>query len=116
MPTFTIPPASPDPDLGPGGVTGSVVPAHTAPGRAGSAAPADPATAPGATPDRTARVLPFALVALPTLSILATVLFAVTGTSPSPTAVMAVIGCAVVVLLAVIAAGVRQLAADRHTP
>ncbi|RRQ17649.1 hypothetical protein, partial [Corynebacterium bovis] len=90
----------------------------TAPGRAGSAgpAPADPATAPGATPDRTARVLPFALVALPTLSILATVLFAVTGTSPSPTAVMAVIGCPVVVLLAVIAAGVRQLAADPHTP
>ncbi|WP_260433173.1 DUF3499 domain-containing protein [Corynebacterium bovis] len=76
----------------------------------------DPATAPGATPDRTARVLPFALVALPTLSILATVLFAVTGTSPSPTAVMAVIGCPVVVLLAVIAAGVRQLAADPHTP
>ncbi|MEL4155161.1 hypothetical protein [Corynebacterium bovis] len=118
MPTFTIPPASPDPDLGPGGVTGSVVPGDTAPGRAGSAgpAPADPATAPGATPDRTARVLPFTLVALPTLSILATVLFAVTGTSPSPTAVMAVIGCPVVVLLAVIAAGVRQLAADRHTP
>ncbi|MEL4153245.1 hypothetical protein MTQ22_08025 [Corynebacterium bovis] len=116
MPTFTIPPASPDPDLGPGGVTGSVVTGGPASGRSGSAAPTGPATTdPGATPDRMIRILPFTLVALPTLSVLATVLFAVTGTSPSPTAVMAVIGCPVVVLLAVIAAGVRQLAADRHT-
>ncbi|MDH2456031.1 hypothetical protein QDW14_06010 [Corynebacterium bovis] len=116
MPTFTIPPASPDPDLGPGGVTGSVVTGGPAPGRTGPAPTGPAPTDPGATPDRMVRVLPFTLVALPTLSVLATVLFAVTGTSPSPTAVMAVIGCPVVVLLAVIAAGVRQHAADRRTP